>query len=194
MAGPLIAIAVLAGACAYVVGHAFVAPRSSMLRTAPGGMLLAGCVLVALIGPSLGAGLLVGDSAWPGGLSALVYRALWVSLEIVGLLAGMRVWRMRLFSGGGLSAFGLDESPVSRAEAGVPLAASLTDALDVLARENVAPRDIPRLAPALKRCGARYFHQLPEKQGEVYALVARHVPPAIAGEVTGLLLQGAGRK
>ena len=194
MAGSLIAIALLAGACAYVVGHAFVAPRSSALRTAPGGMLLAGCVLVALAGPSLIAGLLVGDGAWPASFGPGAFRALWLGLEVAGLLAGMRVWRMRLFSGGGARVFSLDESPVSRAEAEVPLAGSLADALDVLAREKVTARDLTRLAPVLKRCGARYFHQLPEKQGEVYALVARHVPPVIAADVTGLLLEGAGRK
>lgn len=194
MAGSLIAIALLAGACAYVVGHAFVAPRSSLLRTAPGGILLAGCVLVALIGPSLLGGLVAGGGAWPAGLGAGAFRALWVALEVAGLLAGMRVWRMRFFSGGGARVFSLDESPVSRAEAEIPLAASLADALDVLAREKVSARDVARLAPALKRCAARFFHQLPEKQSEVYTLVAQHLPPAVAAEVTGLLLAGAGRK
>lgn len=193
MAGSLIAIALLAGACAYVVGHAFVAPRSSVLRTAPGGMLLAACVLVALIGPSLLSGLLARNDGWPTGFGPAAYRALWVALEVASLLAGMRVWRMRLFSGGG-SVFSLDESPVSRAEAEVPLAGSLADALDVLAREKVTSRDVARLAPVLKRCAARYFHQLPEKRSEAYALVARHVPAAIAADVTGLLLEGAGRK
>lgn len=194
MIGPLIAMAVLAGACAYLVGHAFVAPRASLLRTPPGGMLLAGCVLVALAGPSLLADVITKGGDWPGGFGPGDFRALWVALEVAGLLAGMRVWRMRLFSGGGLGVFGLDESPVSRAEAELPLAASLTDALDVLAREKVTARDVARLATVLKRCGARHFHQLPEKQSELYALVARHVPPAIAADVTGLLLQGAGRK
>lgn len=194
MIGPLVAMALFAGACAYVVGHAFVAPRASILRTAPGGMLLAGCVLVALAGPSLLAGVLARGRDWPASFGPVAYHALWVALEVAGLLAGMRVWRMRLFSGGGLGVFGLDESPVSRAEAELPLAASLTDVLDVLAREKVTARDISGLATVLKRCGARHFHQLPEKQSEVYALVARHVPPAIAADVTGLLLQGAGRK
>jgi len=194
MAGSLIAVALLAGACAFVVGHAFVAPRTSFLRTAPGGILLAGCVLTALVGPSLAGGLAAAKAGWPAGLGAGTYRALWVALEVAGLLLGMRVWRMRLFAGGGRGMFSLDESPVSRAEAEIPLAASLADALDVLAREKVSVRDVARLAPALKRCAARYFHQLPEKQGEVYALVAQHLPPAVAAEVTGLLLAGAGRK
>lgn len=193
MVGSLIAIALLAGGCAFVVGHAFVAPRSSILRTAPGGILLAGCVLVALLGPSLLGALVAAGAGWPTAPGAGTFRVLWVTLEVSGLLLGMRVWRMRLFAGGRRGIFSLDESPVSRAEAEIPLAASLADALDVLAREKVSVRDVARLAPALKRCAARFFHQLPEKQGEVYALVAQHLPPAVAAEVTGLLLAGAGR-
>lgn len=194
MVGSLITLALLAGGCAFVVGHAFVAPRSSLLRTAPGGILLAGCVLVALFGPSLLGELVTARVGWPAGLGAGTFRVLWVALEVAGLLLGIRVWRMRLFASGGRGVFSLDESPVSRAEAGIPLAASLDDALAVLAREKVSARDVERLAPALKRCAARFFHQLPEKQSEVYALVADHLPPAVAAEVTGLLLAGAGRK
>jgi hypothetical protein len=114
-------------------------------------------------------------------------------LAVAGLLVGMRVWRMRLFApNAGL--FSLDESPVSRAESELPLADSLAGALDVLAREKVAQRDVARMAAVIRRVGARYFHQLPEKQGEVYTLVARQLPPAVAADVTGLLLEGAGRK
>ncbi|MBF4509296.1 MAG: hypothetical protein ISP10_02275 [Aeromicrobium sp.] len=194
MGGALIAIAALAGACAYVVGHAFVAPRDSMLRTAPGGAVLAGCVLIALGGPPVLAGF-VGDAeagSWVAAGGGL-YHTLWVTLVAAGLLGGMRVWRMRP-SGGGRRLFSLDESPVGRAAAQLPLADSLEDALDVLAREHVTARDVPRLAPVITRLGARFFHQLPERKSEAYAMVARFVPPAVAAEVTGLLLAGAGRK
>lgn len=188
----LFALAALAGACAFVVGHAFVTSRDSFLRSAPGGILLAACVLVALGGPPLFASLMLATSAWPDGLSPGTYRALWIALVALGLLSGIRVWRMRLFSGDA-RLFRLDESPVSRAEAELPLASSLAEALDVLAREKVTQRDVSRMGPHLRRVGARYFHQLPERRGEVYALVARHLPPAVAAEVTGLLLAGAGR-
>jgi hypothetical protein len=185
--GVLIVVAVLAGGCAYVVGHAFVAPRESFLRSATGGIILAGCVLVALVAPPLFAG------AAPDGLDPALYRALWLALVASGLLTGMRAWRMRLRRGG-IRGFTLDESPVSRAEAGLPLADSLEDALDVLGREKVTPRDMPQLAAGLKRVGSRFFHQLPERSSEVYALVARSVPREVAAAVTGLLLEGAGRK
>jgi hypothetical protein len=101
---------------------------------------------------------------------------------------------MRLFRGGAGRLFTFDESPVSRAESAIPLAGSLEAALDVLAREKVAQRDVTRLAPVIRHLGARFFHQLPEKSSDVYALVARSVPAAVAADVTGLLLEGAGRK
>lgn len=187
MTGVLVFVAVLAGGCAYVVGHAFVAPRESFLRSTTGGLILAACVLVALLAPPLVAG------AVPGGSDPALYRMLWVALVAAGLLAGVRVWRMRPLSSGGRG-FTLDESPVSRAEAALPLADSLEDALDVLGREKVTARDVARLSRALKHTGSRYFHQLPEKQSEVYTLVARSVPREVAAEVTGLLLEGVGRK
>jgi hypothetical protein len=188
MAGVFIVVAVLAGGCAYVVGHAFVAPRESFLRSAIGGIILAGCVLVALLAPPL-----LSSARLQGGLDPALYRVLWLALVATGLLAGMRAWRMRPFGHDGRG-FTLDESPVSRAEAELPLADSLEEALDVLGREKVNARDVARLSRALKHTGARYFHQLPEKQSEVYALVARTVPREVAAQVTGLLLEGAGRK
>lgn len=195
MLGALIAVVVVACACAYLVGYALIAPRDSFLRSTTGGIVLAAAVLVALFGPPVLTGLAGSGSGpfWPDGLDLTAYRALWVASVTLGLLAGVRAWRMRPFGGGGRG-FGLDESPVSRAEAMLPLADSLDDALDVLGREKVTARDVPRLAGALKRVGSRFFHQLPERNGDVYALVAKQVPPAVAAEVTGLLLQGAGRK
>ncbi len=194
MAGLLIVLALFAGACAFVVGHAFTASRDSVLRTAAGGMVLAACVIVVLLALSLPEVVWPPDSgAWPTGLGPDLYRSACVAVAVAGLLVGMRVWRMRLFSpNAGL--FSLDESPVSRAESELPLADSLVGALDVLAREKVAQRDVARMAVVIRRVGARYFHQLPEKPSEVYALVARQLPPAVAADVTGLLLEGAGRR
>lgn len=189
----LFAVAVLASACAFLVGHAFVTSRDSFLRSAPGGMVLAACVLIALGGPPTLAGITLAVSTWPDGITPGAYRVVWIALMVAGLLAGMRVWRMRLFSGDA-RLFRLDESPLSRAESELPLAASLAEALDVLAREKLTQRDIAHMEAQLKRVGARYFHQLPEKQGEVYSLVASHVPGALAADVTGMLLAGAGRR
>jgi len=189
----LVAIALLGGACAWLVGHAFVAPRDSFLRSAPGGMVLAACVLLALFAPATIADFLEARGQWPAWPTSDLYRLVCAAVVALGLLGGLRVWRMRLFSGDA-RLFRLDESAASRAEAALPLAGSLADALDVLAREKVAQRDVPRLSSALRRLGARYFHQLPEKRGEVYTLVAKHVGPAVAADVTGLLLEGAGRK
>lgn len=126
-----------------------------------------------------------GEPAW--------FRPAWVAAEVVGLLAGMRVWRLRPSAHGG-RLLSLDESPAARAAVGLQLADSLDAALDVLARERVQVRDLDRLAAALRHAGARFWHELPERQGDVYALVAHHVPHEVAAVVTGLLLEGAGRR
>ncbi len=185
MSAAVIIAALVAGACAYVVGYALIAPRESILRSATGGIVLAACVLAALFGPSVA-------RALPGAPETTALgRALHLGLVAAGLLVGVRVWRMRLSGRGGL--LSLDESPGSRAEALIPLADSLEMVLDVLGRERCTARDLPRLAPLLKRAGLRYSHQMPAKPSEVYALVARFAPAEIAGDVTGLLLEGAGR-
>ncbi|MDI6901576.1 MAG: hypothetical protein QMC79_07800 [Anaerosomatales bacterium] len=194
MAGLLIMFALLAGAGAYAVGYAFVAPRDSFLRSVPGGMVLAACVLVALVGPPSMLGVARSASGALGdGIDPALYRALWLGLATLGLLAGMRVWRMRPGGRGG-RLFALDESPSGRAAAELPLADSLEAALDVLSRERVTMRDVPRLAETIRHAGARFFHQMPERQSELYALVTRHAPTEVAAEVTGLLLEGAGRR
>lgn len=194
MLGGLVAVAVLSGACAYVVGYAFVAPSDSFLRSPAGGLVLAACVLIALaIPPTLAYLISTGAvGTWPAGLNPTAYRALWVSLTAIGLLSGMRAWRMRFRGGGGVFTF--DESPAGRAQAQLPLADSLDAALDVLARETPPSRDMGSLADAIRAVGTRFWHQLPERDGDVYNLVRRHVPPALAADVTRLLLEGAQRK
>lgn len=185
MDGLFIGIAAIAGACAYLVGYAFIAPRESFARTPGGGAVAGACVLVALLGPPSAAALAGGGPWW--------FRPTWIGAEAVGLLAGMRVWRMRpgLLGRRGLA---FDESPASRAAVGMQLADSLDAALDVLARERVGVRDLERLTPALKHVAARFWHQMPERHGDLYALVASHVEPKVAAIVTGVLLDGAGRR
>lgn len=194
MTGAVVLAAFLAGGCAYVVGHAFVAPRDSFLRTPAGGVVIALCVLFALVGPPSAARMataLAGDGAavpWASGL-----RSAWIALTAAGLLVGLRAWRMRLPADRrGVLAF--DESVTGRIESQLPLAISLEDALDVLARERAEAKHVPRLAASLRHLGARYFHQLPERESELYALVAAHTGAGIAADVTGLLLEGAGRR
>ncbi|MDI6712390.1 MAG: hypothetical protein QMD96_04040, partial [Anaerosomatales bacterium] len=82
----------LAGACAYLVGYAFIAPRESFLRSSTGGLVLGASVLAALAIPAAApmfaaavAG--AGEPAW--------FRSAWIAADAVGLLAGMRVWRLR---------------------------------------------------------------------------------------------------
>lgn len=196
MAELLIVVTALSGVCAFLVGRAFVAPRDSFLRTQVGGFVAGGCVIFALFVPPTIAGLAGGANPLAAAAShsdIAILRGVWVALTSAGLLSGMRVWRLiaRLRGGGGLT---LDESPVSRAESQLLLADSLQDALDVLGRENVSPRDVVRLSERIRHIGLRYWNQVPEKQGDAYRLVAAHVPAQVAAAVTGLLLEGSGRR
>lgn len=188
----LIGMTVVAGGCAYMVGYAFVAPRESFLRSKAGGMALGIAAISALTLPPSMASLVLsgGFGAWPEGLTSEAYHTLWVVLMGVGLLSGMRVWRMRPGQGG----LAFDESAVGRVQSRLPLADTLDAALDVLAREEPTPRDIPRLTDAIRGVGLRFWHQMPEKDSEVYNLVRAHVAPALAAEVTRLLLEGGGRQ
>lgn len=185
MTGALVAIAVIAGACAYLVGYAFIAPRESFARTPAGGAVIGAGLLIALVGPAWVAAVVPGAPWW--------FRPGWVATETLGLLAGLRVWRIpSLFRSGRW--FSLDESPASRAALGIQLADSLDAALDVLARERIRVHDVERLTPALMRAGSRFWYELPERHGDVYVLVASHVEPQVAAAVTGVLLDGACRR
>lgn len=189
----LVGVLLLSGGGAYLVGYAFTAPTHSVLRTKVGGFFLGLALIFALVvTPSLPPVLATGTfGAWPSGLTESAYHTAWVALMTVGLLAGMRVWRMRPGSGRGLS---LDESPASRTLGQLPLAGTLAAALDVIAREKPGPKDMPRLAPAIRELGLHFWHQLPEKDSQVFGLVHGSVPGPIAAEVTRLLLEGAARK
>lgn len=191
----LVAVGLLSAACAYVVGYAFIAPSDSVLRTREGGLVLAACVLLALAVPLALTDLLSSGTlgTWPKGFGPGAFRTMWVVVTTTGLLSGLRAWRMR-FGRGGAGFFTFDESPVGRALGQLPLADSLEAALDVLARETSAVRDLGPLSDAIRSAGSRFWHQLPEKDGEVYQLVREHVPPAVASEVTRFLLEGSHRK
>ncbi|MEN6430827.1 MAG: hypothetical protein ABFC80_08345 [Coriobacteriales bacterium] len=193
MLGVLIGLVVMAGACAYAVGHAFGAPRESVFRSGVGGLLLGVAVLFALVVVPSVASFAVSRSGgtWPQHLGPQTYHSLWVVCMGVGLLLGLRVWRMRPSAGGAL---GFDESGVARARSQLPLADSLESALDVLGREKLTARDIESLEDAVKALGARFWHRLPEKDSEVYLAVRQHVPTEFAARITRSLLAGAGRK
>ncbi|MHB1341371.1 MAG: hypothetical protein ACYC77_07235 [Coriobacteriia bacterium] len=194
MLGVLIAMALMSGACTYLVGYAFIAPRHSFLRSQSGGVVLGVAVVFAIIiAPSL-APFITSPTfgGWPPGLGADAYHTLRVALMAVGLLSGMRVWRMRFGRGAGSLSF--DESPASRVRGQLPLADTLTAALDVFARENPSAKDIARLTDTITAVGTRFWHQLPEKDSDVYNLVRGHVSPTVAADVTRLLLEGAARK
>ncbi len=195
MFGVLIAVALMSGVCAHVVGYAFVAPRESLLRSRGGGLVLGACVLMALAAPPLLADLVTKGSIgrWPAGMNADAYHTLWVVLAALGLLSGLRAWRMRI-GRGGAGAFTLDESPAGRAQGQLPFADSLHAALDVLSREPLTQRDIGRLTDGIRAVGMRFWHQVPEKGSDAYNLVCDHVSPAIAADVTRLLLEGSQRK
>lgn len=160
------------------------------MRSSTGGLVLGASVLAALAVPAAAP---MFAAAVAGAEEPAWFRPAWIAADVVGLLAGMRVWRLRPSAHGG-RLLSLDESPAARAAVRLQLADSIDAALDVLAQERVQARDLERLAAALRHAGARFWHELPERQGDVYALVARHVPPEVASVVTGLLLEGAGRR
>lgn len=184
MTAVFIVVSLVAGGCAYVVGSAFVAPRDSVLRATTGGILLAGCVLGALLLPPTIAGFSV------GGVGAGLY-AMWIVFVVAGLLAGMRIWRL---AQPGASLFAIDDSPIGRAASQLMVAGSLDEALEIMRREKVVARDLPALAEPLRKIGSHYFFQLPQSNREVYALVSQYVPPAMAAEVADRILEGAARK
>lgn len=215
-AGALIASAL----AAYLIGHAFVAPRDSFLRSKRGVWLLIvlGLSFVSLppqvlaldsaAGPLAGAltglvgGGLVQDPAgagvasavaWPQGWNKGLYLATWFATSLLAFLAGIRIWRAgspdwregdRLY----------DASAASRVNSLMPMADSLEDALDTIGRAHLALRDMPGVAEDVRGAGRRFSHEIPPKDGDLYALVARRMPGEIASRVTGFLLEGAGRR
>ncbi len=192
---------------AYAIGYAFSAPRDAFLRTRRGILLLivAGIAIVPLppqligldeaLGP-LG-GMMGGGAAalaWPDGLGKGVYIGLWIVTTIVGFLGGIRIWQLGTPAWRAGANRALDASAASRARALLPLADRLDQALDALGRVGLTAKDIARIEAEVREVGRRFSDSLPPSEGEVYRLVASRVPAAIAGAVTGLLLEGSGRR
>lgn len=203
-----IASAFGSAAMAYAIGYAFVAPRESFLRTKRGILLLVfgGLSLVPLppqvVGLEDAAGPLSGvlgsagaaALAWPAELGKGLYLGLWVISTLLAFLAGMRIWQLGTPDWRGGAGRAYDASGASRVESLVPLADRIEDALDAIGRSGISERDVPRVAEVLRAAGRRFSDSLPPSDGEVFRLVAARVPSAIAGAVTGLLLEGAGRR
>ncbi|MHB1019223.1 MAG: hypothetical protein ACYC1R_03310 [Coriobacteriia bacterium] len=206
LAVALIALLVSA-ATAYAIGYAFTAPRDSFLRSKRGVLLLivVGISVIPLppqltsmgeaLGP-LGATLGGATSAlvWPAGLGKGTYLGLWVGMTLLGFLGGIRIWQLGTpeWRGGASRAF--DASAASRVCSLLPLADRVEQALDTLGRAGLAGKDMPRVAAAVREAGRRFADSLPPSDSEVYRLVASRVPASVAAPITGLLLEGAGRR
>lgn len=190
-------------ATTYLIGYAYAAPRASWLRSKRGILLIVVLALTfvplppQLLGlekPMASLGGYGITLAWPQVLPTGVYIALWLVTSVAALLAGVRIWQIGTpdWRSGANRAY--DASPASRATSLLPMADTITDALDTLARAGVGPKDVATLAEAVRGTGRRFADSLPPSDGEVYRLVAGRLPAAVAASVTGLLLEGAGRR
>ncbi|MDP2183021.1 MAG: hypothetical protein Q8K99_10695 [Actinomycetota bacterium] len=207
----MLAIAILSlfgsAAIAYLIGYAYVAPRDAFLRTKWGiWLLIAGGLSFIFLPPQLTAmdsltgstsaqlGSMANMFAWPSTISKGVYIGLWIVTTLIGLLAGLRIWKAGQpdwRASGGSNAW--DSSAAGRVRALLPMADSLDEALDVIARQNPDARSLERVAEDLRHIGTRFVADLPAGTGAVYGMVTAKLPPALAQVVTGFLLEGAGR-
>ncbi|MDO9556186.1 MAG: hypothetical protein Q7J82_01180 [Coriobacteriia bacterium] len=200
----LIAAVLASAATGYLIGHAFIAPKESFLRTKFGMYVLVALGLSFLFLPpqltsvdtltgSLGTQVPSGIASalvWPAGVSRGLYIAMWLALTVVGLLVGLRIWDAGK-PGWRPGARSSVESAAERAQGMLPLAASLDEVLLTLGKAPLTPRDIGLLEPQLLLAGARFRSQLPEKRSDAFNLVVRHVPASVAVRVTELLQEGA---
>jgi hypothetical protein len=202
----MLAIAAVLGsaAIAYLIGYAFIAPRDAFVRSKRGilVLVLGGMSLLFLPPQITGLGSAMGpmassygiDFSWPAGINKGVYLALWAVTSIGAALMGMRIWKAGSSDCRGGSARAYDASAVSRVNGLLPLADTLPDAINVIARAGLAERDVSRAAADIREAGRRLANALPPSDGALYAMVAAKLPAAIAGHVTGCLLEGAGRR
>lgn len=203
------AIAALIGsaAVAYLVGYTLAAPRDAFMRKKRGTLVLVVLALTFIplppqlpaLGEAAGplrsvAGDLGSAFMWPEALGPGVYIALWIVTTLIGFLAGIRIWQLGTADWRSGAGRAVDSSAASRVIGLVPLADCIEDALDVVKRVGLSEREVPRAAEAIRAVGRRFADSLPPSDGEVFRLVVARVPPAIAGAVTGLLLEGAGRR
>lgn len=192
---------------AYAIGYAYAGPRDGFLRTKRGILLLviAGISIIPLppqligmdeaLGPLGG---MMGSAAtalaWPTGLDTGVYLGIWIVTTILGVLGGIRIWQLGTpeWRGGANRAF--DASPVSRICSLLPLADSVEQALDTLGRAGLSVKDVSHVEVEIRELGRRFSDGLPPSDSEVYRLVSSRVPAVLAGAITGLLLEGSGRR
>lgn len=198
----LIAIAclVLSALVSYLIGAAFIASRESFWRTKRGVLLLlVGGLSFVLLPPQItmldGAldSAVGGMLSWPDSISKGAYLVAWAVSSVLAALAGYQVWRAGSPErrGGGKA---YDASGGSRVESLLPMAKDLADALDIVKRAGLTPRDVPRVAEPIRAAGRRFASEMPASDGALYQLVAAHVPTSVAGPVTEALLHGAGRR
>lgn len=202
----LLAIAALLGsaAMAYLIGYAFIAPRDAFVRTKRGVLVLVlgGMSLVLLPPQMTGLDSVLGslassfgtDFSWPASIGKGAYLAIWAVTSVGAALVGMRIWKAGSSDWRGGSARAYDASAVSRVNGLLPLADTLPDAIDVIARAGLTERDAARAAADLREAGRRLANALPPSDGALYAMVAAKMPAAVAGYVTGCLLEGSGRR
>lgn len=198
---------ILSYASAYLAGYAFIAPRESFFRSKIGVWVVIGVVLSFVTLPPTLPGLAgsmgeasavapgLGDVfAWPAAVSPGLYLALWTLGSTGAALVGMQVWRAGKPGWRSPAGNAWDSSAAGRARGLLPLADSIDDALDVLARTRVDARGARSMATDLRTVGGRFAESLPPDTAAVYRLVASKLDAPVAAEVTGLLLEGAGRK
>lgn len=202
MIGLAVAAMLASAGVAYAVGAAFVASRDSLLRSKRGVLWL--FVLVVTFVPlppqltAMGAaadavgGLLPG-LAWPAGIDKAAYLVAWGVTSVAALLVGARIWRAGS-TDWRPGAAASDASGASRINSLLPLADTLPDAIEVVARARVNEREAARAATSIREAGRRLANALPPSNGALYSMVAAELPPAVAALVTGFLLDGAGRR
>lgn len=194
-----------AGVC-FLAGSALIAPRDSLLRTKRSITLLVFAVLslavlppqlvsfdapAALSAVSVPAASVGAALAWPSALPRGLYIGMWLFTSIGSALVGAQIWRARQPGWRGGVASAHDTSAAGRAAGLIPLADSLQDALDVLARTSVDARSVERLADLLTGVGRRFSADVPQEPGAAYRLVAAQLSPAVAAVVTRFLMEGA---
>lgn len=207
----MLAIAILAvlgsAAVGYLIGAVSRAPRDAFFRTKRGitVLILVGVSVIPLPPQLLGLdgalgplGGTLGDTAsaleWPVGLSKGVYVGVWIVLTVAAFLVGIRIWQVGTAEWRGGANHALDSSAASKMSALLPLADRIEDALDTIGQAGPTPRDISRAADSIRQAGRHFADSLPPSDGEVYRLVSGRVTAAVAGQITGLLLEGAGRR
>ena len=135
-----------------------------------------------------------GMFTWPSGLDKGLYIGLWLVTSVLGLLVGMHIWNVRKpgWRSGGSNAF--DSSVSGRVRGLLPLADSLAEALDTIARSGIDARGTELLAEELRGVGRRFAAEIPEGSAAAYNLVAKTLTPSVANVATRYLLEGVAER